>query len=166
MVNRNLPRPPIRITPAFGFSYITERALREGLGRRQFGLSEMDQVVKWFERYETQPCCAFCGRVYIRRWDHLIPIRNDGETVVGNMVLACQTCDDSKGKSPFLEWMTGTASKSPQTRNVAGVKERAGRLEAYMKAFHYSPIRLELRLNRNERARLSRIKTELEQLRR
>ena len=38
--NLALPHPPIKITPAFGFSYITERAVREGLGRRQFGREE------------------------------------------------------------------------------------------------------------------------------
>lgn len=166
MIGRKLPAAPKKITPAFGFSYITERALREGLGKRQFGLSEMASVVKWFERYEPQPCCAFCGKSDVRRWDHLIPIRNDGETVVGNMVLACQTCDDSKGRTPFIEWMGGSAPKSPGKQSVANVEERIHRLKAYIEAFHYSPIPLEERLNEPERVALSRVRTQLDRLKR
>jgi hypothetical protein len=166
MMDRKLPPAPKKITPAFGFSYIKERALREGLGKRRFGLSEMASVVKWFEQYEPQPCCAFCRNSNVQRWDHLIPVRNDGETVLGNMVLACQPCDDSKGGTPFIEWMSGSAPKSPGNWGVADVEERIQRLKAYMEAFHYSPIPLEERLNESERVALSRVRSKLDRLKR
>ncbi len=165
MMTRNkwkLPRAPKRITPAFGFSYIAERAIREGLGRRQFGDDEMAKVVEWFAQYEPQPACVFCGSPDVRRWDHLIPIREDGETVLGNMALACQPCDDSKGKKPFEEWMSGTAEQSPKNRSIANVDERIKRLKAYMKAFGYAPLALESRLTAEERTRLSGVRSGLE----
>ncbi|MDA1188934.1 MAG: HNH endonuclease [Chloroflexi bacterium] len=103
MNTKGFPRVPVKITPAYGFSYISERSLRECLGRRQFRHDEMKQVAEWFAAYEPQPSCAFCGDKQVHRWDHLIPIREDGETVVGNMVMACQPCDDSKGRRLFAE---------------------------------------------------------------
>ena len=159
------PRTPIKITPAFGFSYITERALREGLGRRQFGREEMEKVKEWFRQYEPQPACAFCGSSTVQRWDHLIPIRGNGETVLGNMVLACQPCDDSKGQASFKEWMRGTSAKSPETRGVHDVDGRIRRLEKYGQAFGYVPTVLEKRLNANELAKLSGIRDDLTRLR-
>ncbi|MCH9052803.1 MAG: HNH endonuclease [Proteobacteria bacterium] len=159
------PRAPIKITPAFGFSYISERALREGLGRRQFGREEMEKVKEWFSEYEPQPACAFCGSSTVRRWDHLIPIRNNGETVLGNMVLACQPCDDSKGKRSFKEWMRGPPAKSPATRGVHDVDGRIRRLEEYLQAFGYVPTPLEKRLNANELDTLSDIRGGLDRLR-
>ena len=159
------PRTPIKITPAFGFSYITERALREGLGRRKFGRQEMEKVVEWFRQYEPQPVCAFCGSSTVRRWDHLIPIREDGETVLGNMVLACQPCDDSKGKSSFKEWMRGTSAKSPKTLGVHDVDGRIRRLEEYVQSFGYVARPLEKRLNADERGTLSDIREGLARLR-
>lgn len=158
------PSTPKKITPAFGFSYI-ERAIREGLGRRQFARQEMVKVGEWFCKYEPQPACAFCGSPTVPRWDHLVPISEGGETVLGNMVLACQPCDDSKGKSSFKEWMGGTAPKSPLKRGVLDVDERIRRLEEYMQEFRYVPTLLEKRLNADELARLSGIRGDLARLR-
>ena len=89
----NAPRVPSRITPAFGFPYISERALRESLGRRQFGQAEMQQVIQ-------------CSLAMKRDLCNNPPVpfaeaKTYGETVLGNMVLACQQCDDSKGKASF-----------------------------------------------------------------
>ena len=160
-----LPPAPKKITPAFGFSYIAQRALREGLGRRAFARDEMEQVVKWFSQHERQPACAFCGDSAVQRWDHLIPIREDGETVLGNMVLACQQCDDSKGRASFKEWMRGPSAKSPQSLRVHDVEGRIRRLEEYMQTFGYVPTPLEKRLNADELARLREMRLDLTRLR-
>ena len=165
MPSHDLPHAPIKITPASGFSYIAERSLRECLGRRQFGTREMSQVVEWFRKHEPQPCCAFCGSPQVHRWDHLNAIRKDGETVIGNLVLSCQRCDDSKGQRLFGDWIRSSASHAPKAHGTTDVEERAHRLEAYMKAFDYMPVPLEKRLNSAEQASLSRIKAELERLR-
>ncbi len=169
MTKKYPTKPPIKITPAYGFSYISQRALREGLGRREFGPAEMEQVVQWFSEVASEskedPRCAYCGDANPRRWDHLVSVRDDGETVLGNMVLACQPCDDSKGKHPFKEWMLGSSPKSPQSRRKSDVDERIRRLDAYMKAFEYHPIPLEKRLELPERAMLIKIRAELDKIR-
>ena len=60
------PRVPGRTTPAFGFSYI-ERSLKDCLGKRQFGQAEKNAVVEYFEKWEPQPSCAFCGSTQVAR---------------------------------------------------------------------------------------------------
>ena len=168
MTDKSLPRAPVKITPAYGFSYISERALREGMGRRQFGQTEMRQVIRWFSEtdaeYQQNPSCVYCGCVDPGRWDHLIPIRLDSETILGNMVLACQPCDDSKGKKQFREWMLGSSPKSPQSQGVLDVDDRVRRLSAYMKAFDYRPVRLEDRLDETERTMYNDIRADLQNL--
>ena len=114
---------------------------------------------------ERQSACAFCGSRKVDRWDHLIPIRENGETVPGNMVLACETCDDSKGRVSFKQWMRGGSAKSPKKRKVRDLEDRIQRLDAYMQAFGYVPIPLEKRLDPDELASLSRIRKDLTQLR-
>ena len=165
MSNLHLPKVPKKITPAFGFSYISERALREGLGRRRFGPSEMNEVVRWFHYDGSQPACGFWGTIEIARWDHLVPIRNGGETVLGNMVLACQPCDDSKGTRSFKDWIIGTALKSPRTRQVSEIEQRVERLDSYMMAFQYVPRRLEERLTEAEQDSLHQLRSDLARLR-
>ncbi len=169
MMRRYPTKAPIKITPAYGFSYISQRALREGLGRREFGPTEMERVIRWFSEVasesEDDPRCVYCGDPNPRRWDHLISIRDNGETVLGNMVLACQPCDDSKGRRSFREWMLGSSPKSPLGRGKQNVDERVRRLDAYMRAFEYHPIPLEKRLDIAERAMLVKIRTELERIR-
>ena len=110
-----LPRVPQRTTPGFAFS-IVKRALIESIAVRQFGKLEIAQVVAFFG--EDPPTCVFCGDTPIRRWDHLTPVSKGGDTMLGNMVPACATCDDSKGGLPYDVWALGGAPNSPQTRSV------------------------------------------------
>jgi hypothetical protein len=116
-----LPRAPQRTTPGFAFS-ILDRALKECLGARQFGRKEMVEVLGFFEM--AHPESAFCGSPAVRRWDHLVAVTQNGESVLGNMVPACARCDDSKRSLPFEEWMTSEAEGSPQRR---GINDIAGR---------------------------------------
>ena len=94
-----LPRAPQRITPAFAFSYI-ERAIHEGLTLRKFGRREMDKAVRFFYR-DRDPECLYRGSVDVLPWDHVMPVTQGGDTVIGDMVLACAPCDDSKQDTDF-----------------------------------------------------------------
>lgn len=158
-----LPRIPTRMTPAFGFSVLT-RAVREGLSTRRFGTQEAEAVVSFFG--PGSPECAFCGSADVRRWDHLIPLGLGGDTVLGNMVLACGRCDDSKGQRPFEEWMLSDAPFSPTTRRVPDIRQRIARLKAYMLRFGYVPRELEKRLSAEELQRFAEIRAKQRQLRR
>ena len=157
-----LPQAPQRTTPGFAFS-ILDRALIECLGARQFGQTEMAQVLDFFGM--TQPECVFCGSPEVRRWDHLVAVTRNGESVLGNMVPACARCDDSKRSLPFEEWMSGHAQGSPQSRGVGDVTERIQRIQAYVQHFGYRVNPLEERLDEAELDRLAEIRLRLAELR-
>lgn len=157
-----LPRAPMRTTPSFGVSMVT-RALAECLGRRQFRQSEKQQVLKFFQM--SEPECVFCGSREVGRWDHLVAIKCGGETVVGNIVPSCATCDDSKRDLPYEEWMVHSAQGSPTSRGVVDVAERLQRIQAYVRRAGYKVRPLEQRLDEVEIDRLARIQSQLGELR-
>lgn len=81
--------------------------------------------------------CAYCGDK-ATEWDHLRPIITDQKptgyvTEIANLVPSCGKCNQSKGKSHWKEWMSGSARLSPKTRGVADINERIARLNAYEK---------------------------------
>ena len=139
------------------------RAVREGLSTRRFGKSEIEAVINFFGPRPLE--CVFCGSGNVRRWDHLIPVGAGGDTVLGNMVLACSRCDDSKGRRPFDEWMRSDAPFSPASRSVPDLERRIARLKAYMVRFGYSPRRHEDRLTPDELSRFAGIRTQRRELR-
>lgn len=163
MNEKGLPRAPQRTTPGFSFSMIN-RALTECLGKRQFGVKEQEAAARFFGNGE--PECAFCGSTDIRRWDHLVAVMEDGETVPGNMVPACARCDDSKRHLPFDEWMRGDAPQSPTTRGIPDVERRIERIEAFRRENDYAVRLLESRLTREEWETLESIRSRLDTLRR
>ncbi len=158
-----LPGISKRMTPTFGFSILTH-AVREGLSTRRFGKSEVEAVITFFG--PRPPECVFCGSADIRRWDHLIPVGLGGDTVLGNMVLACSRCDHSKGRRPFDEWMRSDAPFSPASRGVPDLERRIARLNAYMVHFGYSPRQHQERLTPDELSRFAVIRTKRRELRR
>lgn len=79
--------------------------------------------------------CAYCGDPYTE-WDHLRPLiagkRPTGYvTEIANLVPACSKCNQSKSGSAWKPWMFGPAKRSPATRGIPDLNERAKRLEAY-----------------------------------
>lgn len=159
----NLPKSPGRTTPAFGFSYV-DRALQECLSERRFGRKEQAEVVSFFARWDERPSCAYCGALEVKRWDHVVPVAAGGTTVVGNMVLACQPCDDSKGKNPYPDWMRSGSPKSPTTREVPDIGVRVERIAAYVSHFGYRATSVEMRLAPSEVDLLARLRTDLQKL--
>ena len=157
-----LPKAPKRTTPGFAFSIIN-RALDNCLGKRRFGKDEMREVLDFFGTAE--PECVFCGSSAVRRWDHLVPVSQGGETVRGNMVPACGRCDDSKQHYSFEQWMTGDARWSPKSQGVNDIERRKDRIRAYVERFGYHVRPLEERLTKSELERLESIRSRLKVLR-
>jgi hypothetical protein len=153
-----LPQVPQRTTTGFAFSEIS-RAIQEGFARRQFGQAEIEQVLRFFGH--APPECVYCGSPEVRRWDHVVSIREGGETVLGNIVPACARCDDSKQHSPFAKWMQSDAPLSPKSRGVENIAERIARIRAYAQEFGYSPTDMERRLTPEEAERLEGIRAAL-----
>ena len=159
-----LPSVPRRTTPAFGFKYV-ERSLEDCLRKREFGRNEMRKVVEFFEQWERQPTCAYCGISDVSRWDHIVPVMSGGATMSGNMVLACSTCDNSKGRLGLYEWMQSDAPKAPKRRGVANRLGRIERIRAYVEHHAYRSEPLEDGLSGDEVQRLRAIRERLDSLR-
>lgn len=80
---------------------------------------------KW--KMGTSDACCYCGSRVDLTLDHLIPQVRDGKHSADNLVVACRSCNSSKNKLDFLEWM---AKK--------GIFPSIGLLRRYLKlAIHY-----------------------------
>ena len=155
-------KTPQRTTLSFAFSYI-ERAILEGTARRQFGDREKKEVIRFFG--QEAPTCVYCGSLDVRRWDHLIAVKQGGETVLGSMVPACAACDDSKRDLDFRTWMLGRAPGSPTSWGVPDVRERIDRILQYTSHFGYRNGRVEDRFTPDEAAQFTRIRAKMDELR-
>jgi len=80
--------------------------------------------------------CAYCGDKSTE-WDHLRSIISNQRptgyiTEIANLVPACGKCNQSKGKTPWLTWMTGPARLSPMNRpGIVDIEDRIKRLSKY-----------------------------------
>jgi 5-methylcytosine-specific restriction endonuclease McrA len=99
---KKLPR---KTSPGLGLSLV-DRAVNEFFADRRG--EDLQTAMKYFTNAGA-PHCFYCGKLNPNRWDHFHPVTKGGDTVVGNLVPACQQCDDSKqdrslegmGKQPF-----------------------------------------------------------------
>jgi len=150
------------MTTGFAFSYI-ERCIKENLASRKFGKKEMEAVIN--QLCSGHPRCIYCGSPDVGRWDHLYPVARGGDTVLGNMVPACNRCDDSKQDHAYAEWMLSDARFSPKSRAVADLEDRLRQIEAYVASHSYTPRPIEERLAPGELARLDFIRKKASSLR-
>lgn len=51
--------------------------------------------------------CAYCDQL-ATTWDHVIPVSRGGETVPGNILPACGTCNSSKRDRDLEDWLDAT----------------------------------------------------------
>lgn len=158
-----VPKPPSCQRPGFGAA-IFRRTVLEGLGSRMFGEAEVAAALRFFGAPPLE--CSYCGSQTVTRWDHLVPVLNGGETVLGNMVPACGSCDDSKAQRDFEIWMRSGAPRSPASRGVPDLDARISKLYRYMEEFGYAPKALADRLTKGELDQLQDLLARLETLRR
>jgi hypothetical protein len=148
-----------------GFGFVTlGRCIRETFTTWNFGAEQREQVLR--ELCPAGPECVYCGSPDVGRWDHLYPVAEGGDTVIGNMVPACPRRDDSKGQRPYRQWMLGDARYSPKTRGVPDLEARLARIDAYVAAHAYRPVPVEERLTPEEAAELARLREAMALLRR
>ena len=157
-----LPRSPSRTTTGFAFS-VLDRAIRENFADRNFGKQHMNDILKFFGS-ET-PECAFCGNQDVKRWDHLVPVRKGGDTVLGNMVLSCARCDDSKQDLDYKVWMMGSSQYSPSSQGVPDLEERIHKISSYVNRYGYKPCPLDSRLDNLENENLDDLQDKLRSIR-
>jgi hypothetical protein len=154
-----LPGTPQRTTPGFSFS-IVERSLLDCIAERKFGKLQMAQAVEFFG-----PSCVYCGDTPIKRWDHLVPILQGGDTVLGNVVPACSKCDDSKQGRLFEEWAISSVPGSPRTRGIPDLEDRLSRIREYVLQNAYCPHKPAERLSTDELKQFELIHEDLSRLR-
>jgi len=96
-------------------AFITDRYLK--LKNESIRIS--DTIREW-EREQTLPKeCVYCGAKEDLSTDHLIPKNRGGDDTADNLVLACKTCNSSKGDKGVFEWL-GLKKKDNLHRLVAG----------------------------------------------
>ena len=88
---------------------------------------------------EDTICCAYCGDKYTE-WDHFHPLVKGKKPTgyiseIHNLVPACGKCNQSKGNKYWREWMFSNAPRSPKTRKIKDLEERAEILEGYEKKY-------------------------------
>lgn len=49
--------------------------------------------------------CSYCGSTNHLALDHIFPRKLGGTDAAENLILACRSCNSSKGKKDLLEWM-------------------------------------------------------------
>ena len=130
-------KAPIKMTGSRAF-LVLERAMKERLLTRSFGTDERMSALQYFKEVGVTGC-IYCDRDAPERWDHLIPIRDGGATVIGNMVPACQQCDDSKSSKHYLNWLKGNAKRNPakDRPEIRSIVE--ARVVAYQERFGFAP---------------------------
>lgn len=112
--------------------FITERfkKLRDG------EITISGTIREWEREQELPKQCVYCGSMEDLTTDHLIPRSRGGDESGDNVVLACQSCNGSRGEKGIFEWL-GLKDKDKLHRLVAGkylkqlltLHEQAGTLE-------------------------------------
>lgn len=145
MVNKRQPlkknsgrlRPPNRTYPALGLSLL-KRAVKEHFAGRPCGQAEIERIREYF-RSHGGIRCVYCGdrKPAQWRWDHVHPVSKGGRTVIGNLVPACSSCDDSKQEKTLDEWFERGSKGCPDPSRHAAIKRLSA---SYMKRFRYRPV--------------------------
>jgi len=156
------PRIPQRTTTGFAFS-VVERAIKEACAKRTLGQAEIREIIDYFGNKRLE--CVYCGSTDVKRWDHLLSISKGGETVLGNIVPSCSSCDDSKRDEYFEDWIRSDTECSPKGRGVKDIEDRIGKIRAYMKKYGYRAQPLEERLDKEEIKQLNNIRSKLREIR-
>jgi hypothetical protein len=57
--------------------------------------------------------CIYCSCTENLSWDHLIPVSKGGPNIISNQVVACRSCNSSKGGKDIFEWYSGRHEEIP-----------------------------------------------------
>ena len=84
-------------------SYMVRAKLFKGLldGSITVGSFYEDEKIK----LHSSNKCSYCGSNKQLSIDHIFPQKLGGKHTGDNLILACKTCNSSKGKKDLMEWM-------------------------------------------------------------
>jgi hypothetical protein len=83
------------------YAFIMNRYQKLKKGEIQWSdIAREDRIL--VERGKT--ACVYCGAEADLSWDHLIPVSKGGPNIISNQVVACRSCNSSKGNKDIFEW--------------------------------------------------------------
>lgn len=82
-------------------------AIRRRVYARKRSIEPMPIVGGEYLIEQFEGVCAYCPDPS-STWDHIIPVAAGGQTVPGNIVPACGSCNSSKCDSEVFEWLVRT----------------------------------------------------------
>jgi 5-methylcytosine-specific restriction endonuclease McrA len=59
--------------------------------------------------------CAYCGELRPLTLEHVVPIARGGRHAIGNLALACLSCNSSKGPRLLVEWRARSVARAGVT---------------------------------------------------
>lgn len=154
-----LDKLPIKMSPGLGLSML-DRAIKESFALR-CSTADLEKVRQYFSKNGGLHC-LYCGAENPSRWDHLHAVSRGGDTVPGNLVPACQRCDDSKQDKDIDEWLSGKSKHRPAPDSLARIQSK---VNAYQVHFPYKPKEFDEKLSKAQRVTYTRFRKELDSLR-
>ena len=140
-----LDKRPNKVYPALGLSLLA-RGFTEAIVHRSFTKADIKTAKEHFAQPDGTVLCIYCGSTHATRWDHLIPVTEGGDTVLGNLVPACGRCDDSKQDRDYIHWLDSPSRHNPTIANPSRRQAVLDAVAAYRAKFHYAPQDFEARL--------------------
>jgi hypothetical protein len=102
------------------FGRLERGFIHERFEKLKNGEIRISDTIRECEREQELPKeCVFCGSQEHLSTDHLIPKARGGDDSADNLVLACRTCNSSRGDKGVFEWL-GLKKKDTLHRLVAG----------------------------------------------
>jgi hypothetical protein len=150
---------PIKMSAGLGLSLI-DRAVKESFAVR-CSKSDLELVRDYFTNLGLLHC-LYCGNDNPTRWDHLHAVTRGGDTVPGNLVPACQRCDDSKQDIDVDEWAMGKSKHRPNLDRLPHIQAV---IAAYQAHFSHSPANFQSKLSPEQQAKYARFRKEIDGLR-
>src|SRR3989344_5430455 len=97
------------------------RFIMDRVKKLKSGDIKISNILRELKKQMTacEKCCEFCGAKENLSFDHLIPLSRGGSDNIENQVLACKSCNSSKGNKGLYAWY-GEARKDELSRVVAG----------------------------------------------
>lgn len=85
------------------FNFMVRAKLFKGLKDGTMNIRSLfdDEKIK----LQTGSICNYCGSEKNLSLDHIFPQKFGGKDNIENLILACKTCNSSKGKKDLMTWM-------------------------------------------------------------
>ncbi|MGV0796058.1 HNH endonuclease signature motif containing protein [Mycolicibacterium elephantis] len=100
------------------------RAIRARVYARKRDVEPLPVVAQQSLMEHFEGLCAYCDNI-ATTWNHIVPVRDGGRTVAGNVVPACVSCNSSKKCADVLDWCDQTGRYTSRVLDVLLLNEVA-----------------------------------------